>query len=266
MFLFKASSSLIRFGNIAAFAVTLAVNGLAGTTVLNGRTTAQVSDLYATPFTPAGYVFAIWGIIYFLLAVFVVYQALPKQKDSLFQKQISALFILSSIFNVSWLFLWQYNYIRESVILMFALLASLAVIYLRLGIGKSKAPIKEKLYVHLPFRVYIGWITVASMANVAAALIYVRWDGFGLTADSWALAAIGAALVVSLMVIVAKRDFLYGLVVVWALAGIAVKQTSYPVIVLVSEEAIVVILVALGLTLLAWKFRSKPTKTLQSTG
>ena len=92
----KANTNLLRFGNIAAFLITLAINGLAGTTVFNGRTTAQVSDLYSNPFTPAGYVFAIWGIIYTLLLVFVIYQALPKQKNKLFQKQISALFILAA--------------------------------------------------------------------------------------------------------------------------------------------------------------------------
>ena len=126
LFLKKTNSNFLRFGNIVAFAVTLAVNGLAGTTLLNGRTTAQVSDLYSNPFTPAGYVFAIWGIIYTLLGVFVIYQALPKQKDKPFQKQIGALFILSSIFNVVWLFLWQYDYITTSVVLMFALLATLS--------------------------------------------------------------------------------------------------------------------------------------------
>ena len=180
----QAKNNLAHAGNIAAFIVTLAVNGLAGTTVLNGRTTAQVSDLYSNPFTPAGYVFAIWAVIYTLLLVFVVYQALPKQKDKPFQKQIGALFILSSVFNVVWLFLWQYDYIALSVVVMFALLATLVAIYLRLGIGKSSAPLSEKLAVHLPFSVYLGWITVASIANVAAALVSLGWSGFGLSAET----------------------------------------------------------------------------------
>lgn len=253
----KTNTNFLRFGNIAAFAVTLAVNGLAGTTLLNGRTTAQVSDLYSTPFTPAGYVFAIWGIIYTLLGVFVVYQALPKQKDKPFQKQIGALFILSSIFNVVWLFLWQYNYITTSVVLMFALLAMLSAIYLRLGIGKSTASRIEKLCVHLPFSVYLGWITVASIANVAAALVSVGWDGLGLSAETWTIIAMGIALIATLIVIVARRDFAYSLVVVWALAGIAFKQSTSPIITLIAEEAIAVILVALALSLLAWKLRQR---------
>ena len=253
----KTNTNLLRFGIIAAFTVTLAINGLASTTVLNGRTTAQVSDLYSNPFTPAGYVFAIWGIIYALLLVFVIYQALPKQKDKPFQKQIGALFILSSVFNVVWLFLWQYDDVTTSVVLMFALLATLSAIYLRLGIGKSSAPLKEKLCVHLPFSVYLGWITVASIANVAAALVSVGWDGFGLSAETWAIIAMGIALIVTLVVIGVRRDVAYSLVAVWALAGIAVKQNTYPTIVLIAEEAIAVILVALALSLVAWKLKRK---------
>jgi benzodiazapine receptor len=259
----KTNSNLLRLGNIAAFIVTLAINGLAGTTVLNGRTTAQVSDLYSNPFTPAGYVFAIWGIIYALLLVFVIYQAFPKQKNKLFQKQISALFILSSIFNVVWLFLWQYDYITVSVVLMFALLATLIAIYLRLGIGKSNAPLTEKLCVHLPFSVYLGWITIASIANVAAALVSVGWNGFGLSAETWAIVAMSIALIITLVVIVARRDIAYSLVVIWALAGIAVKQNTHPNIVITAEIAIAVVLIALALSLLTWRLKHK-TKSFQT--
>ena len=255
----KTNDNLLRFVNIAAFVVTLAINGLAGTTVLNGRTTAQVSDLYANHFTPAGYVFAIWGIIYTLLGVFVIYQALPKQKDKSFQKQIGSLFVLSSIFNIAWLFLWQYDYITVSCIVMFALLATLTTIYLRLGTGKSKGSLTEKLCVHLPFSVYLGWITVASIANVAAALVSVGWGGFGLSAETWAIAAMCIALIVTLIVIVARRDLAYCLVVVWALVGIAVKQSTYPNIVVVAEAAIAAILIVLALTFAEGRLRHKRT-------
>jgi benzodiazapine receptor len=255
----KTNKTLLRFGNIIAYAVTLAVNGLAGTTVLNDRTTAQVSDLYSNPFTPAGYVFAIWGIIYALLGAFVVYQALPKQKDKPFQKQIGALFILSSIFNVVWLFLWQYDFIIVSVVLMFGLLATLIAIYLRLGIGigKSTAPRIEKLCIHLPFSVYFGWISVASIANVAAALVSSGWDGGGLSAQTWTVIAMGIALIVTLIVIVARRDVAYSLVAVWALAGLVLKQNSDPFVALIAQETIVIILVVLALSLLSWKLKHK---------
>ena len=255
--LLKTNPKLIRFGNIAVFAETLAINGLAGTTLLNGRTTAQVSNLYSNPFTPAGYVFGIWGIIYALLFVFVIYQALPKQKDKPFQKKIGILFLVSGVFNVVWLFLWQYNYITASVIVMLALFVTLAAIYTRLHIGKSSAPLKEKLCVNLPFSVYLGWITVASIANVAAALVSVGWDGYGWGADTWAIIAMGIALIATLTAIVTRKDFAYSFVVVWALAGIVVNQNAYPTVVLIAQEAITLILVAMALSLLALKLRHK---------
>jgi hypothetical protein len=161
--------AILPFANIAAFIVTVIINGLANTTIIGGKNTAEISDMYPTLITPVGYTFSIWGIIYLLLAIFLVYQALPSQREKTFQKQISGLFILTCLFNVSWLFLWQNNYISYSVILIIGFLLSLIAIYLRLNIGKSKVPLKEKLAVHLPFSVYLGWLTIATIANITIA-------------------------------------------------------------------------------------------------
>jgi hypothetical protein len=220
----KTSPVALHVGNILAFIATLIVNGLVSpTTILGGRTTAEVSDQYFTLITPAGYVFSIWSIIYILLGVFVVYQALPSQRDKPFQRQISGLFILSSVFNIGWIFLWQYDYISISVVLMMALLASLVAIYLRLGVGKSNAPLKKNA-VHLPFSVYFGWITVAAAANVATALSFAGWVQWTASDAIWAIVAAGAVLAVALTVIVSRRDIAYGLVIVWAFVGIAVNH------------------------------------------
>ena len=256
----QVNANLLRFGNIAAFIITLAINSLANTTVFNGRTTGQVSDLYPTLVTPAGYVFAIWGIIYVLLLAFVVYQALPSQKDKPFQKQIGLIFILSSLLNCVWLFLWQYDFITESVIVMFALLASLIAIYLRLNIGKAKVSLKEKLLVHLPFSVYLGWITIAAIANVASALVSANWGGFGLSPEIWAVTVLTVALVITLAVIVKRRDIAYSLVIVWALGGIAVKQNTSQNVVTTAEIAIGVILFVLALAIAIYRLRYKKTE------
>ena len=207
--------------------------------------------------TPAGYVFAIWGIIYALLFVFVIYQALPGQKEKLFQKQIGALFILSSMLNCVWLFLWQYDFITISVVVMFGLLASLVAIYLRLNIGISNVSRTERLCVHLPFSVYIGWITVATFANIAAAAVYVKSSDFGLSNGTWAIVALVVVLVIALIVIFARRDIAYSLVIVWALAGIAVKQSTNQNIVTTAEAGIIVILVALTLTITIYRLRHR---------
>jgi hypothetical protein len=254
-FLNQSKGNLLRFGNIAAFIVTLVINGLASTTVLNGRSTAQVSNLYTSMITPAGYVFAIWGVIYALLAVFIIYQTLPSQKSKQFQKQISGLFILSSFFNCLWLFLWQYNYIPLSVAPILALLATLIAIYLRLGIGNAKVPLREKLCVHLAFSVYFGWITVATLADIAAALVYEQWNG--LSPNVWAEILLLVALAVTLIVIAFRRDIAYSLVIIWALVGIAVNHSANQNIVTTVEAAVAVIVVALVLSILIHKSRRK---------
>jgi benzodiazapine receptor len=246
---------LLQSLNIAAFALTLAVNGLANSVALNGRTTAEVSDLYPTLVTPAGYVFSIWGAIYTLLLVFVVFQALPSQREQPFLRKISAFFISSSILNVSWLLLWHYDQIVLSVVLMFALLATLIAIYLRLNIGKATVSWTEKACVHLPFGVYLGWIAVASIANVAAALVSVQWDGFGLASDLWSVLVIAVALIIALAVIATRRDVAYGLVLIWALVGIAVKQSAYQNVALAAEASAVIIAIALVAVTIAYRLK-----------
>lgn len=246
---------LLQSLNVLAFAVTVIVNGLASSLALNGRTTAEVSDQYFTLVTPAGYVFSIWGVIYVLLLAFVVFQALPSQREKPFLRQISALFILSSVFNVVWLFLWHYDQIVLSVALMFALLATLIAVYLRLGIGKTTVTLKERVFVHLPFSVYLGWITVASIANVASALVAVGWDGFGLASDVWAVLVIAVALLITLGVIATRKDAAYSLVLVWALVGIAVNQSAYQNVLLASLIGAVTIAVALVAVLAVSKLK-----------
>lgn len=212
--------------------------------MLNGRTSGQVSDAYPTLVTPAGFTFSIWSIIYILLGVFVIYQALPRNRDASFLGRISFLFILSGLLNVFWLFLWHYGFIAYSVVLMFGLLASLIAIYLRLNIGKAAAPLKERVCVHLPFSVYLGWITVASIANVSVALTFAGWDGGGIDMAVWAVLVIAVALLITLIAIATRKDVAYSLVIVWALAGIMAKQSGNPAVFWATGVSIAVILIA----------------------
>jgi uncharacterized membrane protein (Fun14 family) len=185
----------------------------------------------------------------------VVFQALPSQREKPFLKQTSVLFILSGVFNVVWLFLWHYGQIVLSVAPMFALLASLTAVYLRLGIGKTSVTLKEKVCVHLPFSVYLGWITVASIANVAAALVSVQWGGFGLANETWAVLVIAVALLITLAVIATRKDVAFSLVLVWALIGIAVNQSAYQNIVTAATASAVIIIVALAAFLAVSKLK-----------
>lgn len=252
------NSALLKWANIVAFVLTVLVNGLAGsTTILGGKNTAQISDAYPTLITPAGYVFSIWGVIYVLLGVFVVFQALPSEKGKDYQKRIGWLFVLSSLLNIAWLFLWQFEHLSLSVVLMFLLLASLIAIYLRLGIGKSAVSLREKLAVQTPFSVYLGWITIASIANVAVTLVSVNWDGFGISQETWTILIIAVALLIALLVVATRRDVAYGLVIIWALVGIALNQSGNQNIAMIAEISAGIVAVALAASILLRRLRNK---------
>jgi hypothetical protein len=241
----RSKITVLQIGNAVAFAAVIAINSLAGgTTLLGGRNTADVSAAYPTLITPAGFTFSIWGIIYALLAAFIVFQLLPGHRQDRFSGQVGYFFILSSLFNIIWLFLWQYEYITASVPLIFALLATLIIIYLRLNVGGSGAPRGERICVQLPFSVYLGWITIASIADVASGLVSVSWTGLGVSPSTWAQLVVAVALVITLLVIGTRRDPAFGLVVVWALVGITANQTAHPEVTIVTEASAVVVALA----------------------
>ncbi len=238
--------SLLQGANVVAFLATVIVNSLASAFALNGKTTAQVSDAYPTVITPAGYVFTIWSIIYTLLFVFAVFQAFPRQRGRSFLREIGWLFVVSSILNISWLFLWHYDQITYSVLLMFALLASLIAIYLRLNIGRASVSFRERIAVHLPFSVYLGWITVASIANVAVALTAINWNGFSISEITWGVLVIIVALIIALTVVATRRDIAYGLVLIWALVGIAAKQSDQSIVLTAEISAVFIAVAVVG--------------------
>jgi hypothetical protein len=244
-------STPLRWLNIIAFALTVLVNILAGrTTLLGGKLQFEISNMNPTLVTPAGYVFSIWGVIYILLGIFVIYQALPSQKGKDFRRRIGWLFVLNSLLNIVWLFLWQYEYLSLSVIIMVLLLASLIAIYLRLNIGKSTATLREKLAVHLPFSVYLGWISIATIANVSVFLVSVNWDGLGISQEIWATLIVVIALVLALLVIATRRDIAYGLVFIWAFLGIAANQGGYPNIVMLTQASAAIVAIGLVVVIL----------------
>lgn len=251
-------SAVLKWLNIVAFGLTVLVNGLAGsTTLLGGKLTAEISDANPTLITPAGYVFSIWGIIYILLGIFVIFQALPSQKGKDYQKGIGSLFALSSLLNIGWLFLWQFGYLSLSVVLMFLILSTLIAIYLRLNIGKSIVSLREKLAVHLPFQVYLGWITIASIANVSVTLVSMGWDGFGISQETWATLIVVVALLITLLVITTRNDIAYGLVTMWAFVGIAVEQIGNQNIVTLTEISAIIIAIVLAASTLLTRLRHK---------
>jgi len=216
--------------NVLAVMAVIVINGLANALPLNGQTTGEISDRFQVYFVPAGYVFSIWGLIYLALVAFAVYQALPAQRDNPRLRGIGYLFALSCLANIAWLFLWHYEIFPLTLVAMFALLLLLIAIYLRLGIGRAQVPAAEKWLVHVPFSIYLGWITVATIANVTSLLDYLNWSGWGLSPEAWTVIMLVAAVGIASAVSLTRGDVAYMLVIVWALAGIAVKHVGTPVV------------------------------------
>ncbi|HSM56706.1 MAG TPA: hypothetical protein VK879_11180 [Candidatus Sulfomarinibacteraceae bacterium] len=234
---------------MVAFVAVLFVNYLSNALPLNGRTAGEISDSLPSYFTPAGYTFSIWGLIYLTLLGFVVYQALPAQRGRPFLRRIGWLFVASSAANIGWLFAWHYGYYALSLLAMAALLLTLIAIYLRLEIGKRwELPWAQRLLVHLPFSLYLGWITVATIANTASVLGYWGWDGFGIAGQVWSAVMMLVAVVVAGLLLFNRRNVAYAAVLIWALFGIRSAYPGEPLIANTAllASALIAILAAIG--------------------
>jgi benzodiazapine receptor len=232
--------------NLAALTLALVMNGLANALPLNGQTTGAISDRFHVYFVPAGYVFAIWGLIYLGLLAFGIYQALPAQRDDPRLRRIGYWFALGCVANAVWILFWHYEFFVLTVPVMLVLLISLIVIYMRLGIGQTRVSSAEKWLVHVPFSVYLGWITVATVANVTDALSYVGWTGWGIDPQAWAVVMLLVAAAIALLVNWTRADVAYVLVIVWAFAGIAVKQAGVELVVRAASAMAVVVALPLA--------------------
>jgi benzodiazapine receptor len=233
---------------VVTFLFTITANGLANALPLNGQTTGAISDSFNVVFVPAGYVFSIWGIIYLFLAGYTIYQALPAQREKPILRRIGFLAALSNVLNGVWIFFWHYNLYTWTMVIMLALLATLIAIYLRLGIGSQKFTTPEKWLVSIPFSVYLGWITVATIANATALLKYSGWSGWGLDGQAWTVILLAAGVAISVAMSLRHRDIGYALVLVWAFTGIAVKWLGvYPAVVISAFVAVGFVLIFLAI-------------------
>ncbi len=224
--------------NIVALVFVVAVNALSNALPLNGRTAGEISDALPSYFTPAGYTFAIWSLIYTGLLGFIIYQALPAQRGRPFLAKIGWWFAANSVLNSAWLFLWHYGYYALSVVAMLAILGTLIAIFVRLDIGRRRdsIPPAERLLVHAPFALYLGWITVATIANIASVSAHLGWDGFGIEEPTWSAIMMGVAVVVAGLLLVNRRSLAYAGVLVWALFGI---RAAYPDVGVVANTAVI---------------------------
>jgi benzodiazapine receptor len=241
-----SKDSTRQLANILSVALALTVNILASALPLNGQNTGEISDQFKVYFVPAGYVFAIWGIIYIGWIAFAIYQARPTQRENLRLRNLGYWFALSGVFNAAWLFCWHYNQFGLSVLVMLGLLISLIVSYLKLDVGRTSVSAAEKWSVDIPFSTYLGWISVATIANISDYLYFINWDGFGIAPQTWAIIMIVVASLLGIIMTFTRRDSAYAFVLAWSFAGIAVKQAAEPS---VATTAWIAAVVALGLGL-----------------
>jgi benzodiazapine receptor len=220
--------------NIFAVLFTIVMNALANILPFNGVNTGAVADSFPNYFTPPGYVFAIWGAIYVLLFVFMIYQAKKDQVSAEYLGKIGYLYLIGALLNVAWLILFHYSYgntplLIWSEFLIVGFLVVLLLTYVRLEIGIKEVPLGQKLAIHLPTSVYLGWISLATIANTAAVLnanLTIAVD----VQILWTALVLVVALLITTLMIVLRKDIAYGLVVIWASTGIASKWMSIPLI------------------------------------
>ncbi|WP_408954344.1 hypothetical protein [Natroniella sp. ANB-PHB2] len=246
--------------NILSFVLVIFINALANILPLNDYTTGEVAQLYPNLFTPAPITFSIWGLIYLLLASFTLYQArgllsIPDPQVDFLDK-IGYLFFISSLANASWIFAWHYLKIGLSFLIMFVLLISLILIYNQLEIGLRRVSRAEKLFVHLPFSIYTGWITVATLANLTTLLVDLNFYDTIIPAVPWTIGMIAIAVIVGSYIYIKRRDLYYNLVIVWALLGVVVKRIfiAEELIITVAIAAIIGIIIITGILVRDFKF------------
>jgi len=226
-----SKDTIRQFANLLTVILALTVNVLASTLPLNGQNTGEISDRFQVYFVPAGYVFSIWGIIYIGWIAFTIFQFQSAQKEGPRLRKLGYLFAIGNIANAAWLFCWHYNMFGLSVLVMLVLLGLLIAGYLRLDVNRTAVSRTEYWSVDVMFSVYLGWITVATVANITDWLYFIGWNGFGIPAQTWAVIMLVVASLLGLAMAIRRRDVGYLAVLVWAFIGIALKQTSAPMVV-----------------------------------
>lgn len=260
-----ANEKIIRQGIVpAAIALTIAANVGIDAVRLNGVSTAQISDGFPNLFVPAGYVFAVWGVIYLGLIAYGIFQALPGQLANPRLQAISRLVLLSCAANVLWLVFFHFAQFGLAMIMIVSLLLLLIGCYVRLATSNAAAGATEAWFARAPFSIYLAWTSVATIANTTQLLVFLKWNGFGLPAEFWTVLMIAVATVLGMILFVTRRDTAFLLVLAWAFSGIGNKQSALPAVATPAWLAAGLILLLAAATLIWRKPTTLPT-SLAST-
>lgn len=193
---------------------------------INGNTVSSLSSEYENLFTPAGYAFSIWGIIFLALfaqSIFFISRAFSPVKDSDFLSQIGPYLIMANVGNGLWVYMWLMEFTGLSVVVMLGILASLVIVILNTNMERWNAPRPTIFWLWWPIAIYSGWIAVATIANISAYLGKTGWTG-GFSELTWAIIMIIVAVVLNLFMILTRNLREFACVGIWALVAIAVRH------------------------------------------
>lgn len=224
----RVGEKAIAICNLLLYIVMITINALANILPINDRNTGELSDLYPNLFVPAGLTFSIWGVIYLLLLLYVINQVFKSFKPLTYTNlkiKDNIIFGFTCILNFLWILAWHYELVFLSVIIMVLLLINLTILFINIDKIKFEN-IFDKIAVKISISVYLGWITVATIANITALLVSWKWNGFGLSENVWTIIMIATATLINLFMLIYRRNIAFNLVFIWALVGIFEKRTS----------------------------------------
>ncbi|MBB6612649.1 hypothetical protein H7F15_16525 [Pontibacter sp. Tf4] len=239
--------------NAVFFLLHLLPSQLTQLKLFNDQTIGDVSAKYPALFTPAGITFSIWGVIYLALSAFCIYHLLKAFKEPAGHEantdlqQLGYLFMVNNLATGLWTIAWVNEWLALSVGLILVQLITLLAMHLRLGIFDSNRSAASKWFTQVPLSLYFGWIIIATVANISAALVGWGWNGFGLADSTWTIVMITAATLIVLFVVYTRSNSFVGLVGVWALYGIILKHRSMNL----AESPQIITIAWIGLAVLA---------------
>lgn len=248
----KTTMIIILTLNVIGTLIMLYVNYLSISLPLNNILPQEISQKYQTVITPPGITFSIWGIIYLSLISFLVYQIIKFYRNEPYVIEKTGLwYFTTTLLNSLWLFAWHYEKIILSTIIMVMLFINLIILYRKIGIGESSVEVYDKIFMFFPFSVYIGWISLATVLNISILLLYLNWNGFGITHDGWGFIIISLITCLGLTVILTKNDVFLGLTYIWALSGILSTKIKLPNLITQIKDPLTLSAVIAGIILIS---------------
>lgn len=239
------AAPLLQSATLIAILAAIVINALSNIFPLQGLSIGAIANqiLGGVLITPANYAFAIWGVIYLGLIGFGIYQVLPSQRYNPHLRKLRAPIIWASLFQIIWVYFFQVQQFWFSVVFMFGILFNLIAAYLWSRFETSRVSREEKWLAQIPISVYLGWISVATIVNVASALYASQWNGWGIAPSVWTVLMLLIAAAITAAIVIRYRDVAFTGVIVWAFVAVAVRQSAQPAIVMTAIGTAIVLIV-----------------------